>query len=499
MRSIASVLTPPEEEPATFRQTAIVDIGSNSVRLVVYAGPQRNPAIIFNEKVMAGLGAELAETGRISEDAFERGLAALQRFRAIVADMHPDEVIAVATAAVRDAENGPAFAEAACDKGFDIQVISGAEEAQIAAMGVLSAIPGADGVVADLGGGSLELARVQYGEVKGRISTPLGALRARELAQSGRLAKALNHHLQGQYWAQEARGLPLYLVGGSWRALARLEMYRTGEDLAVLHNHEVPRSSIGTLAQMISTMGRDELKAVPRMATARIDTLKPAIGILGALDEVFAPPRLILSAYGIREGLLYRAMPEHVRRRDPLLEATGFFGRNQSRFDQNGDVLKRWMRPIADHFGSSDLRIVHAACNLADVSWQATPDFRAERAVEIALHGNWVGIDARERGLLALALHTSFGGAGIPDEIARLLDKGDIHMATAWGLGMRLGQRLGGGTDNVLGLSRLVIANGCLSLRLDAPVCRLVGESVDRRMKKLAQQLDLEWKVECLD
>ena len=128
-------------QPPSRQPIAIVDIGSNSVRLVVYSGAPRVPTPIFNEKVLAGLGAELAGTGELSARSQEKALAALRRYHLLIGHMGVKRTRVVATAAARDARNGAQFVKRIDAIGFDCEVLAAEEEARLAGEGVLSAFP----------------------------------------------------------------------------------------------------------------------------------------------------------------------------------------------------------------------------------------------------------------------------------------------------------------------------------------------------------------------
>ncbi len=495
VRAVAETLAT-SPEPATAR-TAIIDIGSNSVRLVVYDGPRRIPFILFNEKVMAGLGASLAKTGAIEPEAMDRGLRAIGRFAHLCRDMKVAEVRCVATAAVRDATNGPEFIERAKAMGLTVELLSGAQEAIGAAMGVMSGIPQADGIVGDLGGGSLELARVRGGQVEQTISLPLGVLRLPEIRAKGprALERQVRKMLQKGGWQAEP-DLPFYLVGGSWRALARFDMELSHFPLPVVHQYEMTAARAEQLTRVVSHVGRQRLKEIPAMTGSRIPTLPDAAALLSVIVRQLASKRLVVSAYGLREGLLYEALPDDIRAHDPLLVAAEAEGEAQSRFRGHGDRIERWIAPLFLEDGSAWRRIRRAACLLADVGWRANPDFRAERGVEIALHSNWVGITAAERAMLAQALHSNFGGGSMgPTGLNRLASTEALHRATLWGLAIRLAQRLSGGVERPLDLSELELEDGMLTLRLNDGDADLLGETVERRLRNLAQAMGVKYRL----
>lgn len=471
-------------------RTAIIDIGSNSIRLVVYQGPERLPAILFNEKVLAGLGRGLAENGRIAGSAMKTARIALTRFAGVAREMQVTELRTVATAAVRDAANGGELIAIAREIGLSVETLSGEQEATAAGYGVLSAIPEADGIVGDLGGGSLELIRVKGGEVLARVSLPLGVLRLAPLRAKGPapFARAVGKAIEDAGWEGAGRGLPLYLVGGSWRSLARLDMHLTGYPLPVIHGYCMHAEAVARLARTIAQSDKQRLRSVPGMSGGRVATLGEAAAVLGALLAALGGERTIVSAYGLREGLLYGRLSPDERRADPLIVATQEEGRLLGRFPEHGELLEAWISSLFASDSPELVRLRRAACHLADVGWRANPEFRAERGVEVALHGNWVGIDATGRALVAQALHTCLGGqTGSPDPLHRLAEAGDLRRASAWGLAMRLGQRLSGGVAGPLQRSMLSEDGETLTLHLPANDADLYGETVARRHGALAQ------------
>ncbi|MDT8757960.1 Ppx/GppA family phosphatase [Sphingomonas psychrotolerans] len=486
---MATLLRTPEQRTAPAKaRTAIIDIGSNSVRLVVYEGAARLPAVLFNEKVMAGLGRSLSETGAIDAEGLKRARSALARFAALAREMQAAEIRTVATAAVRDASNGGELMRAAEALGLDVELLSGVEEATASGMGVLSGIPDADGVVGDLGGGSLELVRVVAGTVTDRVSFPLGVLRLGAIRAGGKdaLDRRVGKLIAESGWSERGKGLPFYLVGGSWRALARLDMHRTGYLLPVVHQYPIALGRVAELQQILAEIPRAELKAIPDISGARIPTLGDATALLASVLRHLGSSGSVVSAYGLREGLLYQRLTPEQRREDPLIAAARDEGERSGRFPEHGDLLDRWIAPLFDD-APELARLRHAACLLADVGWRANPEFRAERGMEIALHGNWVAIDAAGRAVLAQALYTALGGGtGCPDPLDRLADADSLAHARLWGLAIRLGQRLSGGVAAPLKRSHVVLEDGTLALSLEAQDEALYGEAVEKRHKALA-------------
>jgi len=475
-------------------RTAIIDIGSNSIRLVVYQGPQRLPAPLFNEKVMAGLGKGLAQNGKLAPEAIALAIEALERFAALAHEMEVTSLRTVATAAVRDAANGHILLDAAARIGLPVELLSGEQEAIAAGMGVLSAIPDADGIVGDLGGGSLELVRVKKGEIRDRASFPLGVLRVAALRVKGkgaidrRVAKLIDQ----AGWTGKGKGLPLYLVGGSWRSLARLDMQIKRYPLPVIQQYAMSPAAITRLVRTVSHVGKGTLKAVPGISSQRAPMLNDAAALLASLLRHLKSERTIVSSFGLREGLLYEALDVQTRAQDPLIVAAREEGRLLGRFPEHGDLLDRWIAPLFEDSPATQ-RLRHATCLLADVGWHANPEFRAERGVEIALHGNWVAIDARGRAVIAQALWTSLGGgSGTPPGLDQLAAPAELKRAVQWGLAIRLGQRLSGGVAGPLERSKLREDGAALTLHLAGNDLAFYGEAVQKRHAVLAAACDRE-------
>ncbi len=470
-------------------RTGIIDIGSNSIRLVVFDGPSRFPATLFNEKVMAGLGRDLGQGGTLDPQAVARGLEALRRFRLLVDEMGVSRIRTVATAAVRDALNGGAFLDQVRDLGFTPELLSGEQEARLSAEGVLSGNPDACGIVGDLGGGSLELVRIGDNRAHEGVSFPLGIFRTGALRAKG--AGAIDRHveklLSNTGWLGRGAGLPFHMVGGSWRALARLDMHLTDYALPIVHGYTMPAEEAQRLVRVLAHIAPKSLRAVEGLSPSRIPALVDAAALLAALVKHLGSNAMVVSAYGLREGLLYDDLPEEVRALDPLICAAREEGRLRGRFPEHGDLLDRWIAPLFEGETREDARLRLATCLLADIAWRAHPDFRAERGLDAGLHENWPAIDARGRGMIGHALYVNFGGTGPDPIITRLCTPEEIALAERWGLALRLGQRLSGGIGRPLEMTRLWQDGKIVKLAILREDEALYGEIVERRLKTLAQ------------
>ena len=322
----------------------VLDVGSNSIRLVVFEGLTRAPAPIFNERELCGLGATLAETGALAPDAVEPALDALRRFAAAADALGVGPLDAVTTAAVRDAIDGARFcAVVARETGFSLRVLTGEEEARYAALGVVSAFPAASGLMADLGGGSLELVRLEQGRLAEHATLPLGVLRLGSLAPARRAALAAER-LKALPWLGRVRGEPVYLVGGAWRALARLRMAAERHPIPVVHHFRMTPAEARAAAKEFAAADPATLRPGPEgMWPRRLATVPSGASVLKALLKAAAPGEVLFSAFGLREGLLFDRLPPAVQAEHPLLDACRAIARRDGRALAYAEALGAWL------------------------------------------------------------------------------------------------------------------------------------------------------------
>lgn len=473
------------------RRVAVIDVGSNSVRLVVFDGAARSPAYFFNEKVLCGLGRGLAETGRLNPDGRTRAILAMDRFAALMKTFDVTAVHTVATAAVRDATDGSAFvSEVEARTGISLNVASGEEEARLSSQGVLLGWPGAQGLVADIGGASMELAEVRGGGVGRRLTSPLGPLQLMDLRGADRAAQA-THHIARMRGALDDDYGTLYLVGGSFRAIAKLDMARRSYPLQVVHEYAWDGAELPELLDWLEGLTPEAMAEVEGAASARHALLPLVAPILRQLVDRFAPETVAVSSYGIREGLLYEEMPTALRRRDPLIEACRSMEAGGARFPGFGEALADWLRPLLPDDPWLD-RIITAAGLLHDVSWRSHPSARAEECFDNASRGNLGGIDHRGRVMLAMALlHRYRKSARLEKyhDLAPLLRDDDQRVARVLGCGLRLGASLAGGDASILSRAPLRLTERALELWLSPDVEQFAGEAIASRLDGLAAAL----------
>ncbi len=476
---------------------AVIDIGSNSVRLVVYEGLTRSLTPIFNEKVMAGLGREVLTTGLLAKDAIEKALSALSRFRALCSAMRVGRVWAIATAACRDARNGPDFivqAEKAC--GVAVTVLSGRREAELSALGIISGIHDPNGIVGDLGGGSLELTDVRGRKLKGGVTLPLGGLALQDLSAKS-LAKAekiAREELADVDLLRQGRGRDFYAVGGTWRSLTRLHMWQTGYPLHVMHGYVIPASEALEFSRLVRRVDPETLSKIEIVTSARRPLLAYAAVVLEHIVRLARPRRIVVSALGVREGLLYSMLPDREKKRDALMAAAEELNVLRSRSPRHGEELADWTDRFMSSSGidetAEEVRLRRAACLLADIGWRAHPDYRGEQSVNIISHAAFVGVDHPGRAFIALAVffrHVGLADDELSPHVRELATARMIDRARVLGAAMRVAYLVSGAMPGVLPHAPLTVERGKLKLKLRGKFRALAGERVFARLRQLAR------------
>ncbi|MCR8722977.1 Ppx/GppA family phosphatase [Frigidibacter sp. ROC022] len=472
----------------------VVDVGSNSVRLVVFDGAARSPAYFYNEKILCGLGAGLAETGRLNPEGKARTIDALRRFQILAEGMGIAPLTAVATAAVRDAADGPEFRETVLrETGLALYVIDGEEEARLSAQGVLLGWPEADGLVCDIGGSSMELAEVHDGAVGRRLSSPLGPLKLQGFKGSKKALRGYIADVMQDLAARMGRdNKRIFLVGGSWRAIARIDMLRRSYPLTVLHEYRMSPADAKATVAYIAKADMAKLGNATSTSMARLSLVPLASEVLLQLLRTFKPREIAVSSYGIREGMLYQQMPARLRRRDPLIEACRFAEVKDARMPGFGRALYEFLLPVFPGFDKRHIRLMKAACLLHDVSWRAHPDFRHEVCFENATRANLGGLTHQERIFLGLALMHRYKNSRAGSRhsaLFGLLDEAEIKSAERLGKAIRFGAMFAIDDPLSAGKLKLFPRKKVLQLALNTKGRGLFGEVASSRLASLASSL----------
>ena len=481
------------------RTVAVIDIGSNSVRLVVYEGLTRNLAPIFNEKVLCGLGRAVQSTGLLGADEVEKALGALRRFRALIKVMKVGRVHAIATAACRDASNGAEFiakAERIC--GVPIEILSGAREAKLSALGVISGVYKPDGIVGDLGGGSLELIDVQGHRVRAGVTLPLGGLALQDASQKSlkKAERIVKAEISEVTQLKGGEGRTFYAVGGTWRAFARIHIIQSGYPLRVMHGYSIPAADALDFAQRLRRLvATDSLADIETVTEARRPLLGYAALVLEYIIQTAKPATVVFSTYGVREGLLFEMMPERVQLEDGLIATARTLNNLRSRAPRHADDLIDW----TDRFfkaaklreSDEDRRLRHAACLLSDISWRAHPDYRGQQSLHIITNGNFGAVSHEGRIFLSLAIYYRYAGLGEKNEpsgeLRALLTSEMVERARIIGALFRVAFLISAAHSGVLGATHFRNHTDKLLLVFDHKVENLMSDRIATRFRQLAR------------
>lgn len=483
------------------RQAAVIDVGSNSVRLVIYRLDGRAIWTVFNEKALAGLGRDLPATGKLSPDGVDLAVATLRRFRTILEGWPQVAISVVGTAAVREAKDAPAFIDRVRrEAGFEIRVLSGEEEAKYAALGVIAGQPDAQGVVGDLGGSSLELVRLD-GSAEG-VTLPLGpfALGAPKTLNVDAVRRKIDAELT---LAGPFRTAEFQAVGGAWRNLALLHMAMADYPLRVAHQYQMSRSDAVDVARFVARQSKASLERMQGLSKKRLETLPYSALVLDALIERLGVERVVISAYGVREGLLLEGMDPSDRALDPLIEGCDALATARGAVNHLGLALEAWLAPAFSRLprvmGEREPLLTAAACRLADLGARLHPDHRGELAFHQVLRAPIAGMSHAERAFLASAVfarHASANGTPEPETISRVLGPEGRQRARALGAAVRLGSDLVGRNPGLLARSTLAFDGQVLKLTTDPQFAdMLLGEQTAKRAQSLAAALKLDLKL----
>lgn len=486
----------------------VIDIGSNSVRLVIYEGMARSLTVLFNEKVLSGLGKGLAQTNRLDGQAVESALAALRRFALLARQAGVVDLYPIATAAAREAQNGPDFIAAAeAVLGRQIIILSGADEARGAAHGVLAGFFRPDGIVGDLGGGSLELIDVTPdGGLGEGITTPLGGLRLRDLS-GGDLAKAqaiADSHISASSLAGLGEGRAFFAVGGTWRNLAKLHMEQANYPLHVMHAYEVPTAGLDGFLDAVIKSDPEKLPGIAAVSKSRRSLLAYGAVALKSVLRFVKPQKIVMSALGVREGYLYARLSPEMQAKDPLIDAAWELAVLRSRSPEHARELVDWSRRSFEALSIDETpeeeRLRVAACLLADIGWRAHPDYRGKQALSIIAHAAMPAVDHRGRAFLGLTNFYRHEGSleqqHIP-ELESLVDERLLKRAQILASLFRVTYLLTASMPGILDQFKWAQdPRGGFTLVMPAQFADIIGERPDGRLQQFARIVEKTLRME---
>ena len=478
---------------------AVIDIGSNSVRLIIYETMARSLVTVFNEKALCGLGREVQSTGLLAPDAVAKALTSLRRFRALCRIQKVGRVYAIATAACRDASNGPDFiakAERIC--GAKIQILSGLREAKLSALGVVSGIHNPDGIVGDLGGGSLELIDVHGNRVRSGVTLPLGSLALQDLSHKSlkRAERIVKNELSDVAQLKAGRGRAFYAVGGTWRALARIHIVQSDYPLKVMHGYTIPAAEALDFARRLRRLAAaDMLANIEIIADARRPLLTYAALVLEYIIRVARPKTIVFSTFGVREGLLYEMLPQQERAKDGFICAAQTLNQLLSRSARHAEELVAWtdrfVRVVKLRETDEDRRLRHAACLLSDIGWRVHPDHRGEETLSLITNGNFGSINHQGRAFVALSVFYRYAGLSEENEppamVRELVPPATNERARVLGAAFRVAHLISAARTGVLPATHFRSRGRKLMLVFEHQMVDLVADRVGSRFKQLAR------------
>ena len=471
---------------------AVVDIGSNSVRLVVYDQLGRAPFPRFNEKSLCRLAAGLAETGELAADGFRRTLEAVRRFHAVAGAMDVARIDVLATEAVRRAANGPLLVEAIRrETGLEARVLSGAEEARYAGLGVVAGFYRPIGLVGDMGGGSLEVTEILDDRVgEQSVSLPLGALPVQALlAEHGAGAKErVDALLEGALPPALTRPV-FHAVGGNWRAFAKAHMAAERAPVQVVHGYAAETKTLRAFAKKLWRLPEAKLAKLPGVAARRAGTLPAAALVIDRVLKRLAPERVVFSVVGVREGWLFEQLDPAERYLDPLLEGAQAFGTPQARVPRFGAALARWTDGLFPGETPDERRLRLAACALSDIAWRDHPDIQGVEVFWRLLQFPFIGVEHHERVFLAAAVRARYPG-GLDDPrlgpAVGLLSPSARRRAEILGRAMLVAYRISGSVPEILDQARLRVEPAAVRLEVGEAARVPDSEVVAERLRLLA-------------
>ena len=478
---------------------AVIDIGSNSVQLVVYESMTRSLVSLFNEKTLCGLGREVQTTGLLAPDAVAKALTSLRRFRALCRVMKVGRVYAIATAACRDATNGPDFiakAERIC--GVGIEILSGPREAKLSALGVVSGVHRPDGIVGDLGGGSLELIDVRGNRLHSGVTLPLGSLALQDSSHKSlkRAERIVKNDISAVAQLKAGRGRNFYAVGGTWRSLAQIHIIQSGYPLRVMHGYSIPAADALDFAKRLRRLASANMLAdIEVVADARRPLLTYAALVLEYIIRVAQPKTIVFSTYGVREGLFYEMLPQAKRAEDGLICAAQSLNELLSRSSRHAKELIGWtdrlVRTVKLRETDEDRRLRHAACLLSDIGWRVHPDHRGEQTLHLILNGNLGAVSHQGRAFIALAVFYRYAGLSEENEppafLFELVPPSMVERARVLGAALRVAHLISAARPGVLPATHFRSGGRKLMLVFEHRLVDLVADRVGSRFKQFAR------------
>ena len=478
------------------KPVAVLDIGSNSVRLVVYERHARALTPLYNEKSACALGRGVGQTGRLADANVAQALNAIQRFALVARMMRVGKVYVLATSAVRDAANRQEFVDAVeALMETPVQVLSGEQEAHYAALGAVAGIPGFSGIVGDLGGGSLELSSITNGSDTNGESFEIGVIRLQDDSNGSpaRAAAIVRERLLKSSQTSAGKGAAFAAIGGTWRSLAKLHQIVRGYPLHMVQHYAVPADDMIRFCNEI--VGAGSLKTYPgaeHVSSSRRELVPFGAAVMAEVLKAGQFADVVFSALGVREGYLYGMLDKREQAIDPLIQGAEELSVLRSRSPSHASDLIEFtgqflgVSNLAESAELRRLRVV--ACLLADIGWRAHPDYRGPQSVDAVAYSSLSGVDHAGRAFLAQVIAVRYDGLK-SKAAAPLAGLGTTELtarARLIGALFRVAYPMTAAMPGILPRIRFEVSGNALSLLLPADLAFLDGEHLQGRLEQFA-------------
>lgn len=494
---------------------AVIDVGSNSVRLVIYNVFDGALVPIHNEKTLAALGKGLGSSKKLSPEGVEMALSALKRFKLILDSLKINNIDAIATAAIREAIDGPSFVKKVANEiGIKIRIISGEDEGRYSALGVEFGAPNSLGFMGDLGGSSLELVNINQSSKAKRESFQLGPLALGEIAQSKNIVENQNaarekiaNILGESEVLKNGDTSHFHAVGGAWRALAHIHMVYRNYPLHVLHNYKMKRADALQICEFIASQSKKSLERISGVSSRRADTLPYAAILMHQIISISRCEEIIVSSYGLREGILVEKYGFAKSKSGPLVESAIAHASIDGEGLGFANALHEWLRPAIEYAQDEipieiNKKLIYALCILANIGINYHPDHRAYLSYELLLRAPFAAIYHYERVFIARAIATRYGAK---QDFLNTLSGSEILSETAKkyaekiGLAIRLAANMSSNSAKLLKNTSIRFEDQIIHLNIKTNIAPIYSHQVQRRLQNLANALNLGLAVDIIN
>ena len=483
---------------------AVIDIGSNAVRLVIYDGFNRCPMKTHTERLICGLGRSIQNTGCLDPEGVQQAMDSLARFSGILDTLKIKNVIPIATAALRDADDGQKFVDMVEERfGIRINVISGIEEARLSALGVMAGFGHiTSGVVGDFGGGSLELISIENNKIQEQTTLPLGALRILALKTEKERKAYIQEHLSGLKLLKNNVKTNFYVLGGAWRSIGKAHIHMTNYPIHVLDHYNMKYTKAQEFTTLLSQQSPASLERMAGMSKRRVKDIPPAALVMSHVLRHLKPQNVYFSGTGLREGAIYNQLSAAEQKRHPLLTSCMDVSSKSNRLGNTKpfQFMAKWLAPLFKNTKIEDFdTVLESACLLSDLGWYEHEDHRAAHAYQRILRFPLYGMSHTTRAILALAIYVRYQGylRRVPrsektqEEITApaqsVLTRSQVDLAVQLGLSIRMAHLLTGSVLPLLKFAELRLTDKVLRLVLTGKAIALSGNVIQDSLEDLAK------------